>query len=130
MKPLDEIEKPAGSVRIVRASASDEKAVLRLLQAQYELHGTPFSERRIAKLIACLLRDDDTGSIWLLQDGSQSVGIMVLTWAYDVEFGGPIAVLTDLYVAKEHRRKGLGSAALRFAQEYCRKLGACALELQ
>jgi GNAT superfamily N-acetyltransferase len=77
-----------------------------------------------------LLADEEMGGIWLLKHRDLVVGVLVLTFGYDIEFGGPLAVITDLFVLQEHRRKGTGTAAVRFAEWFCRGRGIRALELQ
>ena len=77
-----------------------------------------------------LLSDTSLGKIWVIQDNSRPVGYVILTFGYDLEFGGRQATLTDLYIVPEHRRQGFGFAALKFIEESCRALDIRAFELQ
>jgi ribosomal protein S18 acetylase RimI-like enzyme len=113
-----------------RASPWDIDAVMRVLGESYEYHGYAFPPAGAPASIEELLAEDGMGGIWLLRDRELVVGLLVMTFGYDIEFGGRLAVLTDLYVLEKHRRKGTGTAALRFAEQFCRRHGICALELQ
>jgi GNAT superfamily N-acetyltransferase len=118
------------NVTISLTSSADKEAVMPLLREQYVHHGYPFSESESSDVAGQLLDRSDLGGIWLLKDGQLVAGIMVLAFGYDIEFGGRLAVLTDLYVVEAHRRKGLGTAAIRFAECFCRSHEMRALELQ
>lgn len=112
------------------ASPSEKETVMQLLREQYEHHGYPFSAADSSEAVSQLLDRGDLGAIWLLRNAEQIAGLMVLTFGFDIELGGRLAVLTDLYVVDAHRRKGLGTAAIRFAERFCRSHEMHALELQ
>src|SRR5262249_57587455 len=57
-------------------------------------------------------------------------GYLMLSFGFDLEFGGRLAGLTDLYIEARHRRKGIGREALAQAEECCRFCGVNAIELQ
>src|SRR5258708_39169291 len=101
-----------------------------MLAEQCGPHGYPFSASEIAKAAGRLLDRDDLGRVWLLKERDRVAGLLVLTFGYDIEFGGQLAVITDLYVVETHRRKGLGTAAIHLAESFCRAQGIGALELQ
>jgi GNAT superfamily N-acetyltransferase len=48
----------------------------------------------------------------------------------DLEFGGVQGMLTDLFISARFRRRGIGFLALRFVEDYCRRRGIEAPELQ
>ena len=103
---------------------------MQLLREEYALHGYPFPERDIGERLGWLLHREELGAVWLLKDAGRVAGLLVLTYGFDLEFGGRLAVITDLYVRKRHRRKGVGAAAVRFAERFCRARGMAAIELQ
>jgi ribosomal protein S18 acetylase RimI-like enzyme len=77
-----------------------------------------------------LLRDRSIGRVWLIRRGQEDLGYVILTFGYDLEFGGRQAIVTDLYVVDRYRRLGLGTQTLHFLEETCRKMAIAALELQ
>lgn len=55
---------------------------------------------------------------------------MILTFNYDLEFGGLQGIVTDLFLREKFRGRGLGEQALDCVEEYCRNCGISAVELQ
>ncbi len=53
-----------------------------------------------------LLSDPSLGRIWIL---GESVGYVVLSLGYSMEYGGRDAFVDDLFVREAHRRAGLGT---------------------
>jgi ribosomal protein S18 acetylase RimI-like enzyme len=65
-------------------------------------------------------RADSPDAIVLrLLDGGEPVGILALSTRTD--FGAPSAVLDDVYVEEHFRRRGIGTAAVRLAQDWARE---------
>ena len=61
---------------------------------------------------------------------TRPAGYIMVTFGFDLEFGGRQATITELYVRPEHRGKGLGRMALGYVEEFVRRRGVQALELQ
>ncbi len=77
-----------------------------------------------------LLADPRLGIACLIERGQQLAGYLILTFGFDLEFGGRQATVTDLYLRPEARGSGLGAAALTALEDVGRRLGLKALELQ
>ena len=90
----------------------------------------PFDEASIAGGLSVLLRDPSFGLAFLIQNGEQEAGYLILTFGFDLEFGGRQATLTEVFINEGHRRKGIGSRVFAQLEEICRNLGIGALELQ
>ena len=74
-----------------------------------------------------LLGDARLGRV--LVAGDPAVGYALLTWGFDLEFGGRDAFLTELYVRPEERRHRLGRALLDEALRVAQQEGAGAVHL-
>ncbi|MGY2061519.1 GNAT family N-acetyltransferase, partial [Nocardia gipuzkoensis] len=79
--------------------------------------------------VRTLLADSGLGMIAVLSENDRAVGYFVLTWGYDLEWNGRDAYLTELYLTPEARGRGLGTAALRLAEESARRHNIRALHL-
>jgi ribosomal protein S18 acetylase RimI-like enzyme len=64
----------------------------------------------------------------LLEDGS-TVGYFVLTWGFDLEWQGRDAFLTELFLTKTARGRGLGREVMRQIETRAKEHGAQALHL-
>ncbi len=112
------------------AAAGDVDALIPLIRAYYDFDEIPFDERVIRRGLGELVADRALGGAWLLRDGGANVGYFVLTFGFDLEFGGRQATLTELYLTPTHRRRGLGAASIRFVEATLARRGIGALELQ
>lgn len=116
------------------ATPADAELLLGLVAQYYQYDGIPFERAAIGRGLNELLTQPVLGGAWLIYAGDSSggepAGYFVLTYGFDLEFGGRQATITELYLREPYRRSGLGSAALRFAEQLLRAQGIGALELQ
>ena len=98
------------TLRIARVSDTPE--LLRLIRAYYRFDGIRFQKSVIDAALRKLLRKRSLGRIWIMRDGVKSAGYVVLTFNYDLEFGGLEGIVTDLFIESEYRNRGLGRGAL------------------
>ena len=113
-----------------RARASDHPLLLELIREYYRFDGIRFDSKSIGSALRKLLRDDSLGCVWIIHQGSSPAGYLVLTFNYDLEFGGLEGIVTDLFLRETYRGRGLGKIALDCVEEYCRARGISAIELQ
>jgi GNAT superfamily N-acetyltransferase len=104
--------------------------LLKFIEAYYKFEGIAFDRQEIATGLSLLLKEPTLGRAWLILSCEKPIGYLILTFAFDLEFGGRLAGLTDLFIEAHHRRKGLGRIALEQVEEFCRSSGARAIELQ
>jgi ribosomal protein S18 acetylase RimI-like enzyme len=60
---------------------------------------------------------------------AKAAGYAIVTWGYDLEYGGRDAFLTELFVRPAQRGRGIGHQALAAAEDAARAGGAHALHL-
>ena len=113
-----------------RASSADTELLLELVRAFYEFEGIAFGAERIRKGLAELSANPELGGAWLIQRAQAVLGYFVLTFGFDLEFGGRQATVTELYLVPESRRAGTGTATLHFIEATLRDLGIAEYELQ
>jgi hypothetical protein len=95
-------------IAIRRARASDAPQLLRLIRAYYRFDGIRFRPAAVAQALARLLKNRQLGSVWIMRDGIKAIGYVLLTFNFDLEFGGLEGVVTDLYIDERYRGGGLG----------------------
>ena len=93
---------------------------------------SPFTlnPRRATEAFAPLLADDRLGHVWFIRAGSEAVGYIVLTFAYSMEYGGPSAVVDDLFIRPAFRGIGLGKAVLSEISSFCAARGVRAIHVE
>ncbi len=118
----------ANVLRVAHAEEAD--AVLRWIRRYYEHDGLDFDEAKAAPAVHRLLSDPAVGRVWFITKEGRDFGYAVATFGFDVEFGGTLLTLTDLYLVPEARGRGLGSTALAELAEQARGLGARVLAFE
>jgi ribosomal protein S18 acetylase RimI-like enzyme len=114
------------------AELSDRDILLSLIRQYYAFDHIEADTDALRPSLETLISDPTLGRIWLIQadNHNQPVGYVILTFGYDLEFGGRQATVTDLYIVPEYRGYGFGFKTLQFIEESCRTLGIRAFELQ
>lgn len=84
---------------------------------------------RIQPALERLLREPSLGRAWWIKNNGKPAGYLILTFGYDLEYGGRDAWITDFYVRHDFQGQGIGAAALHELESICKKLEVCALHL-
>ncbi len=108
----------------------DHTILLKFVTEYYRFDKIPFDRKSLSKGLDTLLRNISQGQAWLMENHKKPVGYAVLTYNFDLEYGGVEGMLTDLYVSKRYRNQGIGSLALYEIEDFCRERGIRAIELQ
>jgi GNAT superfamily N-acetyltransferase len=108
----------------------DHKALLKLIVAYYRFDEIPYKLESLRRGLDTLLRNLSQGQAWLLESHHKPIGYAILTYNFDLEYGGIEGMLTDLYVEKRFRQHGVGSLAIYEIEDFCRERGIRAIELQ
>jgi len=108
----------------------DHKTLLKLIVAYYRFDKIPYNFASLSQGLNTLLRNLSQGQAWLMEAHHKAVGYAILTYNFDLEYGGVEGMLTDLYVQNRFRNRGVGSLALYEIEDFCRERGIRAVELQ
>jgi len=112
------------------AGVADLETLLEFVKAYYEFDGIPYRRSKITTALRMLLKNPSLGRVWIIREGHQAVGHAILTFGYDLEFDGPQATITELFIADQYRSRGLGRKMVMVIEETCRQLSIGGLELQ
>ena len=77
-----------------------------------------------------ILADERLGYVWLIVDESDSVGYIVVTLRFGMEYGGLIACVDDLFMLPRSRDKGLCTKALVQVRDFCKLVGVRAITVE
>jgi len=108
----------------------DHKALLKLIVAYYRFDKIPYNLISLRRGLDTLLRNLSLGQAWLMEVHKKPVGYTLLTYNFDLEYGGVEGMLTEVYVEKDFRNHGLGTLALYELEDFCRERGIRNVELQ
>ena len=129
------------SMRIVKATVNDYKAVLPLFQGLDDLHTNLESERfkpysgpaRTKNAYDFYILGEDRALFLALIDG-EAIGFINL-WIVNIEekrihIGRSYAHMDNIYVTPNYRRKGVAEKLLAQAKDWCKEVGVDKIELQ
>ena len=112
------------------AIAEDVLTLVDLMTDFYAESGYALDRVHAQGAFAAVLADARLGRVWIVQQGAEDVGYLVVTFLFGMEYGGLMAVVDDFYVRPASRNVGLGTAALADAREDCVRLGVRAISVQ
>ncbi len=111
------------------AGSRDLEALLPLVEAFQEFERIPFEIEASRRNLGRLLQDSTLGQVLLAEQAGHVIGYAILTYGYDLEFGGMDAYLTDLFLIDAQRGRGLGEWLLGEVETAARAAGVQALHL-
>ena len=121
-----------GGITYRTVGISDIDLMLELMHGlqQDDPWSVPFREEEVRKSLCELLVTPSAGRAFLIRDDQLSIGYLVLSFDFSLEYGGKNAWIDELFIRPEFRGKGIGSQALDFAAQTARELGAKVLHLE
>ena len=112
------------------AVETDTDSILGFMRSLYEQDGVVYDEPVARRTLAGIIRDRAIGRVWMICEGPDPIGYMVLTLGYSLEYGGRDAFIDELFVHESRRRRGIGRKGLQVIIDACRELDVRALHLQ
>lgn len=117
-------------MKIEKLALENSDELLALIEQYYAFDGIHFDADAVRKGIPLLLKDTTYGAAFFVNMEGSRAGYFIVTFGFDLEFGGRIATLTDFFLYPDYRGKGYGRDILAFMERFCRDNGIQALELQ
>lgn len=119
-----------GLVTVGPEQKQEVDALLDYVRSYHGLEGVELREAERRKAVEMLLADEHLGRLWFIESGGLRVGYAALCFGYSIEFGGRDGFLDELFVALEHRGKGIGRTALARILSEAALLGLRAVHLE
>lgn len=118
-------------VKLRSARPADLEELLLLMADFNRVEGIPFRRARVIGGLRRLLRERRLGIVVVAEsaDRCRLDGYAIGTFGFDLEFAGPDAFLTELFVRAGSRRRGLGARLLAAVTNGLRDAGARAVTL-
>jgi ribosomal protein S18 acetylase RimI-like enzyme len=120
---------PPAAVTLRKATAADLDQLLEMMAPFNAEEGVVWSAANARPVVARLIEDSSLGAIGIIENEGDLAGYGVLTWGFDLEWGGRDAFLTELYLIPSARGQRIGTLALSLLEEVAQAQGASALHL-
>ncbi|MCY1053622.1 N-acetyltransferase [Nannocystis sp. SCPEA4] len=111
------------------ATSSDVPAILDMMEDFNRLEHIPWQRGPGEAPLRTLIGSPALGTVGLAVEGDAALGYYILTWGFDLEWGGRDAFLTELYLRPELRGGGRGRLVLDAALATARAHDARAIHL-
>jgi ribosomal protein S18 acetylase RimI-like enzyme len=118
------------TVSLRRATLADVAVLLPRTRALNAHEGIAIADTELEAALRRLLADHTLGAVWLVERDNEQVGYAIVTFGYDLEFGGRDAYLTELWIDPPARGAGAGTSALALLDGELRHEQVRALHLQ
>ncbi len=112
------------------AMPSDLDLVFARTRALNDHEAIEISDAHLRSGLEKLLGNPGFGGVWLITRDGETIGYAIVTFGYDLEFGGREGWLTELWIDVDQRAKGSGAAALAALEVELRQRGVLAMHLQ
>ena len=116
-------------VQLRRATPGDFGEILPRTRALNAQEGIEIADPQLEEALRRLLSDPGLGGCWLIERGGRAVGHAVVTFGYDLEYGGRDAYLTELWIDPAERGRGAGAVVLDLLDGELRALDVRAVHL-
>jgi len=93
-------------------------------------HDSPFDRVSAQNAMKAVITNPGIGRVWLIQLADETIGYIVLTLAYRLEYRGYYAFLDELYIREDQRGRGVGTQALNFLKQACQDLKVSLIQLE
>jgi ribosomal protein S18 acetylase RimI-like enzyme len=90
----------------------------------------PFDEGEVRRPLKKFLAHPELGRVWLIQDQEKTIGYVILTLSFSLEYRGVDAFIDELYIEPHWRCMGFGRQAMQHVESQARALGVNALHLE
>lgn len=112
------------------ATLDDVGELLPRTRALNDHEGIAIGDAELEAALRRLVADPGLGGAWLVEQAGAVIGYAIVTFGYDLEFGGRDAYLTELWIDADARGAGAGGAVLALLPAELRARGVRALHLQ
>lgn len=101
----------------------DISLILQMMQDFYAIDDYAIDMDTSKHNFELLLANPSYGQAFLIQEDGLTLGYLILAYVFSFEFQGRVAILDELYLSAAARGKGLGKAAVLYAQDYALEEG-------
>jgi len=115
--------------RLRAATSGDVPLLVQMMEAFNRLEGVAWDPASGTPALRRLLDDPTLGLVCVVERDAEVLGYLVITWGYDLEWGGRDSFLTEIYLEPGARGAGVGARVLALLEDLAREHGAAALHL-
>src|SRR5260370_35222578 len=101
------------ALRLLLATRADVAPLLAMMADFNCSEGISFDRPAFERALVRLLRDPSVGFVGLFVESGKPIGYAVLSYGFDLEWGGRAALLPGIFLLPRRGRRGSGAAGRR-----------------
>lgn len=121
---------PSLPVELALAEVDDLEAILPMVREYHQFDHLEFEEVTIKKLLRSLLENPALGRLWKVRYQEETIGYLLLTFGYSLEYQGRDAFIDEFYLKEHWRTQGLGNQTMELFKKEAQELGLKAIHLE
>ena len=124
------ISNSVDNLQLIAVNAIEITRLMPFVRAFYHHFDYPYNEEEKASVLRQILHDESIGRLWLIRHEGKEVGYVLVAFSFSLELGGRIAFIDELFIDSSCRKKGVGAAVLKKAENICLNMGIRAIRLE
>jgi len=117
-------------IQFLKAEEKDIPHILEMMEEFNAIDNYPFDKTRTRENLLDFLNNENLGRAWIIKNGGQSIGYIVLGFGFSFEHNGRDAFIDELFLKPDYRHKGIGKLAIDFIFEQAPVLGVHVIHLE
>ncbi|BBM81937.1 GNAT family N-acetyltransferase [Candidatus Uabimicrobium amorphum] len=94
-----------------------------------ETENKKLDKKRVTKGVKALLNDESKGFYIVAEENGEVIGQLMITYEWSDWRNGTFWWIQSVYIAKEHRRKGVYTRLYAYIREKCQEHNVCGIRL-
>ena len=98
------------------ATSQKVSEILDMMANFYAIDKYPFNRIKSENNLLTFIDDASLGLLYLIENNSETMGYICITFGFSFEYGGRIAFVDEFYLKPEYRNQGIGSQVMEFIE--------------
>jgi ribosomal protein S18 acetylase RimI-like enzyme len=90
--------------------------ILDMMANFYAIDKYPSNRIKSENNLLTFIDDDSLGLLYLIENNSETMGYICITFGFSFEYGGRIAFVDEFYLKPEFRNQGIGPQVMEFIE--------------
>lgn len=112
------------------ACQNDIEEIIEMMGIFYKHEQIELNKNKNINVIKELINNSNFGNIILICLDGKTIGYLISTFGYSIEYGGKVVLIDEFYIQQEFRNQGIGTEALKYVEKKLKALGIKTIHLQ
>ncbi|MDM1296774.1 GNAT family N-acetyltransferase [Sphingobacterium sp. N143] len=105
-------------IKFEELAIQDIPVIAAMMEEFYAIDGYDIDHDTTVENFHHFVSDPQLGQAWLIREGADVLGYMIVVYFFSFEFKGLVGLLDELFIHENARGKGAGKLAVEFANSF------------